>query len=294
MWSLESEMDDITQEIKNPKSGHINNEYIHERLRVLEDRIPGIQNHLELLIKSIYTIRDSAGNAKAYLIDGESEAESALKEHWTGTIADYTLRKRIENELLQVRYIIKALQDLAPSLVNFEEFLIEYRRRIQDINAESTGVPKKLTLANLKYLKYAIDNLKEQHEQYSSAVKQLGRKPLDDFNLEDKFSSSNRDCTEFRALLKKGDAYLIYLRIWSSDMENKYKKSIYESDRFYMRYNFILTEVVFLNGMVATRGLLMSYIRDQEYLLLAFMVVFPGKYVASVSFRVKGFSGDIS
>ncbi|CAG8726614.1 22539_t:CDS:1, partial [Gigaspora rosea] len=82
-------------------------------------------------------------------------------------------RMRAEDELLRVRVIIKMLKEIAPSLLNFETFLKEYRRNIQDVSKEVINVPTRPTAEDMKYLKKAIADLEEQHEQFSSAKKQF-------------------------------------------------------------------------------------------------------------------------
>ncbi|CAG8794948.1 24354_t:CDS:2, partial [Dentiscutata erythropus] len=93
-----------------------------------------------------------------YLIDGEREAEQALKKHWLGEVIDYALRRRAESELVQVQSIIKLLREMAPNLINFETFLKEYRRKIQDVIKEVKSVPKKPSAEDIKYLKKAVSN----------------------------------------------------------------------------------------------------------------------------------------
>ncbi|CAG8698314.1 9137_t:CDS:2, partial [Dentiscutata erythropus] len=148
-------------------------DFICKRLEVLEKQIPGFLEQLKQVLTAIDSVHNSADNTQGYLIDGEREAERALKKHWLGNIADYTVRKRAEDELLRVRIIIKMLKEIAPSLINFENFLKEYRRSIQDVAKEVKSFPTKPTVEDMKYLKKAIAYLEEQHMQFSSAKKQF-------------------------------------------------------------------------------------------------------------------------
>ncbi|CAG8564487.1 13022_t:CDS:1 [Racocetra fulgida] len=241
LWSLANEIKSITEEVEKVKQSEENwvnkfigsnsqstsnilASFIRERLKAIEKQIPGLQEQLKQVINSISKVQHGASNAHAYLIDGEREAEQALKNHWSGEVIDYYLRKRAESELKQVQYIIKLLREIAPSLMNFEEFLKEYRRKIQDVDKEVRYVrsfTKIATAEDIKYLKKTIDDLEKQHEKFSSAEKQLGYKPIDSYYFDDIINSRNRDCTEFRAMIEKPNkAYLKKIRIWSSDIVN--------------------------------------------------------------------------
>ncbi|CAG8741978.1 21030_t:CDS:2 [Dentiscutata erythropus] len=188
-YSLASEMKAITQEIENSQwaesgvlkffiksNSHLlsNNatEFIYKRLEVLENQIPGFQEQLKRVLSAIFSVHNSADNTHGYLIDGEREAERALKKHWLGNIADSTVRNRAEDELLRVRIIIKMLKEITPSLLKFEKFLKEYRRNLQDVAKEVQNIPTKPTAEDMKYLKKAVADLEEQHTQFSSAKKQ--------------------------------------------------------------------------------------------------------------------------
>ncbi|CAG8589990.1 2725_t:CDS:2 [Dentiscutata heterogama] len=188
-FSLASEMKAITQEIENSQwleygffkyfiktNSHLLSndaaEFIYKRLEVLEKQIPEFQEQLRRVLSAIYSVHNSADNTHGYLIDGEREAERALKEHWLGNIVDSTVRKRAEDELLRVRIIIKTLKGIAPNLINFENFLKEYRRNLQYIAKEIQNVPTKPSAEDMKYLKKAVADLEEQHAQFSSAKKQ--------------------------------------------------------------------------------------------------------------------------
>ncbi|CAG8708523.1 4120_t:CDS:2 [Dentiscutata erythropus] len=234
-WLLATEMKSIVQEIEkyegsffnyfiglNGKSVSSNLEtFIRERLKSIEKQIPGFQDQLKQVLSSIYKVQEGANIAHEYLLDGEREAEQALRKHWLGDVIDYTLRKRVESELGQVQDIIRLLREIAPSLINFELFLKEYRRKIQDITKEVKVVPKKSSAEDIKYLKKAVIDLEQQHAKFTSAEKQLGQKSIDFYYFDDIITTRNRYCTEFRAMIKKfKKVYLKKIRIWSSDMIN--------------------------------------------------------------------------
>ncbi|RIB26352.1 hypothetical protein C2G38_2030293 [Gigaspora rosea] len=182
-FSLAREMKAIMEKIEKTQHGtknliklnnHMSNsdaEFIHKRLEVLEKQIPVFIEKLYQVLYAIDSVHNSADNTQGYLIDGEREAERALKKHWLGNIADYTVRKRAEDELIRVRITIKILKDIAPILMKFENFLKEYRRNIQDVDKEVKNAPTKPTADDMKYLKKAITDLEEQHTQFSSAKK---------------------------------------------------------------------------------------------------------------------------
>ncbi|RIB16647.1 hypothetical protein C2G38_2142989 [Gigaspora rosea] len=237
-WLLKSEMKSISEEIEKLQkldgsfvnffmgldgqsfSNNLDN-FIRERLKSIEKQIPGFQQQLKQVLTSIYKIQDGAKHAHEYLIDGEREAEEALKKHWSGDIIDHTLRRRAETELGQVQHIIRLLREMAPNLITFENFLKEYRRKIQDVTKEVKGVPKKPSEEDIKYLKNAVVKLEEQHAKFTSAEKQLGQKPIDTYYFDDIVNSKNRDCTEFSAMIEKSNnVHLKKIRIWSSDMVN--------------------------------------------------------------------------
>ncbi|CAG8481531.1 25536_t:CDS:2 [Gigaspora margarita] len=237
-WLLASEMKSISQEIEKLQkldgsfinvfigldgqsfSNNLDN-FIRERLKSIEKQIPGFQQQLKQVLTSIYKVQDGAKHAHEYLIDGEREVEQALKKHWSGVIIDNTLRRRAEAELGQVQHIIRLLREMAPSLITFENFLKEYRRKIQDVTKEVKGVPKKPSKEDIKYLKNAVAKLEEQHAKFTSAEKQLGQKPIDSYYFDEIVNSKNRDCIEFSAIIEKqNNVHLKKIRIWSSDMVN--------------------------------------------------------------------------
>ncbi|CAG8519525.1 6823_t:CDS:2 [Cetraspora pellucida] len=240
LWSLADEVNSITEEIERVKQfeEHLFNRFIglnsqlvstnllnfiRERLKVIEKQIPGLQNQLKHVISSISKFQHGASSAHEYLIDGEREAEQALKKHWLGEVIDYNLRRRAESELVHVQCIIKLLREIAPSLINFETFLNEYHRKIQDVGKEVHHVRSfaKITTESIKYLRKAVTDLEKQNEKFSSAEKQIGHKPMDSYYFDDIINSRNRDCTEFHALIEKPNkAHLKKIRIWSSDIVN--------------------------------------------------------------------------
>ncbi|RIB26355.1 hypothetical protein C2G38_271763 [Gigaspora rosea] len=188
-FSLANEMKAIIEELEKSQwleyglfksfiksSNRISNsqaDFICKRFEVLEKQIPGFLEQIKQVLAAIDSFHNSADNTQGYLIDGEREAEQALKEHWLGNIADYTVRIRTEDELLRVRTITKMLKEIAPGLIIFENFLKEYRRNIQDVAKEIKNVPTKPTAEDMKYLKKAVVNLEEQHAQFLSAKKQF-------------------------------------------------------------------------------------------------------------------------
>ncbi|RIA89149.1 hypothetical protein C1645_212651 [Glomus cerebriforme] len=225
-WTVSSEMQAITRAVKEEKSGPLDllsdktANFIIRRLNVLDGQISPFQNTLTAVIAAIQKIEDSISNTQGYLIDGEREAQKTLEKHWKGNIADYTERKRAESEIVQVRFTLQILKEIAPNLFDFESFLKDYRRKIQELSMEIKGVPKKLTAEDTKYLKNAVTDLENQYATFSSAIKKLGSKPIESYYIEDEMNSKNRDCTEFRALLKFSNAYLKTIKIWSSEMVN--------------------------------------------------------------------------
>ncbi|RIA89154.1 hypothetical protein C1645_773189 [Glomus cerebriforme] len=206
-WTLSSEMQAITRAIREEMcslsdllSDKTTN-FIRIRLSMLEGQISPFQDSLTIVITAIQKIEDSISNAQGYLIDGEQ-------------------RKRAENELVKVRFTFQMLKDITPNLINFESFLKDYRRKIQELSIQIKAVPKKLTEEDTKYLEKAVTDLKCQYAKFSSAIKKLGSKPIESYYIEDEMNSKNRDCTEFRALLKFSNAYLKTIKIWSSEMVN--------------------------------------------------------------------------
>ncbi|CAG8790232.1 21817_t:CDS:2, partial [Gigaspora margarita] len=210
-FSLASEMKAIMEEIENSQSGifkyftqsnnHISNseaDFIYKRLGILDKQIPGFLEQTKQVLSAIDSVHNSADNTQGYLIDGEREAERALKKHWLGNIADSTVRKRAEDELLRVRIIIKMLKEITPSLLNFETFLKEYRRNIQDVSKEVINIPTRPTAEDMKYLKKAIADLEEQHAQFSSAKKKFIS--MDAYNS--RYEEENQTLEELMKMLK--------------------------------------------------------------------------------------------
>ncbi|CAG8716694.1 5584_t:CDS:1, partial [Dentiscutata heterogama] len=193
---------------------------IREHLKAIEEQISGLQKQLAKVIESFSLVQESANYARKYLIGGEREAEEALKKHWTGIIIDPILRKRVESELKEVRFIIKVLQNMDRNLINFNEFLHKYRRELGDISSNVQAVRKIPTNEDIKYLENAVVTLKKHHAKFSSAEEQLEFKPIDSSYF-DINNPRNIECTEFTAMIDKpNNAYLKRIRIWSSDMIN--------------------------------------------------------------------------
>ncbi|CAG8483223.1 8756_t:CDS:2 [Diversispora eburnea] len=225
-WTTTSEMDAILRTVKREMIGPFEfmsddaGNFIRRRLEVLDGQIPPFQNILAAVIASIQKIEDSVSNTQGYLKDGEREAQQILEKHWKGSIADYSERKRAETELVQVRFTLQMLKDIAPNIINFESFLKDYRRKIQEIAKEIKVVPKKITAEDTKYLKKAVSDLEKQYAKFSSAMKNLDRKPLESYYIEDELNNKNRDCTEFQALLQIPNAYLKTIKVWYSEVVN--------------------------------------------------------------------------
>ncbi|GES98300.1 hypothetical protein GLOIN_2v1604813 [Rhizophagus clarus] len=227
-WILTNEMNAIGRAIKREAKDlfeHLSDDavnFIHMRLSNIDKQITPFQDKLAAVIQAILQVQNSADNTQGYLTDGEREAQQILKKHWKGNIADYTERKKAESELVQIRFILKMLKDIAPNLINFESFLKIYRIKIQELSTEIEfkGAEKKITEEDTAFLKKAVADLKEKYAQLNSAAKKLGSKPIESYYIEDEMNSKNRDCTEFRALLKSSNAYLERIKIWSSDVVN--------------------------------------------------------------------------
>ncbi|CAG8449976.1 9701_t:CDS:1 [Scutellospora calospora] len=191
--TLSNEMKAITEEIEprlferffyksNRQLPNSSVNFIFKRLEVLDRKIPGILEQVKRILDAIYSVHNGTDNAQGCLIDGEREAEQALKEHWLGNIVDSMVRKRAEDELKRVRIIIKILKSIAPNLINFQTFLKQYRRNIQDVVKEVKGIPKKPTKEDIKYLKKMVENLEEKHAILSSAKNQCIYKSMDAYN----------------------------------------------------------------------------------------------------------------
>jgi hypothetical protein len=227
-WTLTNEMNSIGRAIKQEAKSlfeYLSDDavnFIHMRLSNIDKQITPFQDKLTAVIQAILKIQNSADNAEGYLIDGEREAQQTLEKHWKGNIADYTERKKAESELVQIRFILMMLKDIAPNLITFESFLKIYRIKLQELSAEIElkGTEKKITEEDTAFLKKAVADLKEKYAQFNSVAKKLGSKPIESYYIEDEMNSKNRDCTEFRALLKNSNAYLERIKIWSSDVVN--------------------------------------------------------------------------
>ncbi|RHZ60960.1 hypothetical protein Glove_350g146 [Diversispora epigaea] len=225
-WTTTSEMQAVTRAVKREMRSPFEflsedaANFIRRRLEVLDGQISPFQSILTDVITAIQKIEDSVSNTQGYLKDGEREAQQILENHWKGSIADYAERKRAETELVQVRFTLRMLKDIAPNIINFESFLKDYRRKIQELTKEIKVIPKKITSEDTKYLKKAVVDLENQYAKFSSAVEKLDRKPIESYYVEDEMNSKNRDCTEFRAMLKISNAYLKTVKIWSSEVVN--------------------------------------------------------------------------
>ncbi|CAG8639513.1 4875_t:CDS:2, partial [Ambispora leptoticha] len=199
--------------------------FIQDRLKTLEDMIPEFQAQLKKVMDSLDKIQQSASNTHEYLIDGEREAEQALKRVWFGAITDYDDRVRAENELGQVRLSIEMLRAMKSNLVKFETFLKQYRRQVQDVKTQIhvNRANLKPTKQDIKYLKNSVKKLEEHHQQFDRAQSRLDEKDSGGERYllyADDYSSRNRDCAEFQIFFEKPQAYLRSIRIWSSHAIN--------------------------------------------------------------------------
>ncbi|CAG8470744.1 20116_t:CDS:2 [Dentiscutata erythropus] len=181
----------LANRIEEPSLKEIENS-IREHLNVIEKQISRLQEQLDKVIESFSLVQRSTKSARGYLIDGEREAEEALKKHWSRIVIDSILRKRTESELKQ----------------------------IEDMSSDIQAVQKIPTTKDIKCLENAVINLKKQHTKFSSAERQLVHMPTDSSYF-GRNNPRNIECTEFTAMIDKpNNAYLKKIRIWSSDIVN--------------------------------------------------------------------------
>ncbi|GBB93847.1 hypothetical protein RclHR1_02240019 [Rhizophagus clarus] len=227
--SLSSELDDILdivnkKEILWGKDRDLNDvNSVKQRLRALQIIVPDLQVQLGQVIKALKNIEEKSLHTQSYLMTGEKEAQDVLKQHWLGDIADYNGRKRAEEERKQVLYVLQLLKDMLPNLYNFQDFLEEYDKQLQDVYSQfdTIGIMYRPSKKTLNKLISAAKRLEASHKNFNGEENRLGQKPKDHLFLEDDMNTINRDCTEFKVKFKKSDSvYLNKIRVWSSHSIN--------------------------------------------------------------------------
>jgi hypothetical protein len=227
--SLSSELDDILDIVNNKelfwvKDLDLNDiNSVKHRLRVLQSIVPNLRVQLGRVIEALRIIEEKSIHTQGYLRTGEKEAQEALKQHWIGNIADYDGRRRAEDERKQVLYVLQLLTDMLPNLYNFQDFLEEYDKQLQDVYSkfETVGIMYKPSKKALNKLISAAKKLETSHRNFNGEENRLGQRPKDHLFLEDEMNAINRDCTEFKIKFKKSDSvYVNKIRIWSSHFIN--------------------------------------------------------------------------
>ncbi|CAB5185541.1 unnamed protein product [Rhizophagus irregularis] len=227
--SLSSELDDVL-DIVNKKENFWTNDLdmddiisVKQRLRVLQSIVPDLRVQLGRVIKALKNIEEKSVHTQGYLMTGEKEAQEVLKQHWLGSIADYNGRARAEEERKQVLYVLQLLKDMLPNLFDFQDFLEEYDKQLQEVYSkfENVGTMYKPSKKALNRLISAAKKLETSHRNFNGEENRLGQKPKDHLFLEDEMNAMNRDCTEFNVKFKKSDdVYVNKIRIWSTHFIN--------------------------------------------------------------------------
>ncbi|PKK71328.1 hypothetical protein RhiirC2_433264 [Rhizophagus irregularis] len=144
--SLSSELDDVL-DIVNKKENFWTNDLdmddiisVKQRLRVLQSIVPDLRVQLGRVIKALKNIEEKSVHTQGYLMTGEKEAQEVLKQHWLGSIADYNGRARAEEERKQVLYVLQLLKDMLPNLFDFQDFLEEYDKQLQEVYSKFENV----------------------------------------------------------------------------------------------------------------------------------------------------------
>ncbi|GBC04146.1 hypothetical protein RclHR1_05530015 [Rhizophagus clarus] len=230
IYSLSSELNAIYDRLNQRESFLINyfryetnSEYIHDRLKVLENNVPGFQEQLKRVIDALQLIKQRSIHTQNYLITGEKEAQKVLMDHWVGNIANYEERKRAEEERQQVIHVLQLLKDMLPNLLDFESFLNRYREQLQDVKSKIKINRAKIEPSKdtLKYLLRAAEKLEINHKNFARKENQLGQKPKNTLYLEDEMNAMHRDCTEFDIqFTKSNNVHLKKIRIWRSHFIN--------------------------------------------------------------------------
>ncbi|KAF0468710.1 hypothetical protein F8M41_025780 [Gigaspora margarita] len=170
-FSLASEMKAIMEEIENSQSGifkyftqsnnHISNseaDFIYKRLGILDKQIPGFLEQTKQVLSAIDSVHNSADNTQGYLIDGEREAERALKKHW-----------------LEYR---RNIQDVSKEVINIPtrptaEDMKYLKKAIADLeeqHAQFSSAKKKFISMDAYNARYEEENqtLEEQYTKFTS------------------------------------------------------------------------------------------------------------------------------
>jgi hypothetical protein len=100
---------------------------------------------------------------------------------------------------------------MLPNLYNFQDFLKEYDKQLQDVYSkfENVGIMYKPSKKALNKLISAAKKLETSHRNFNGEENRLGQRPKAHLYLEDEINVMNRDCTEFKVEFKNLIVYML-------------------------------------------------------------------------------------
>ncbi|KAF0452885.1 hypothetical protein F8M41_001850 [Gigaspora margarita] len=175
-WFLVEEMKIITQEYEklhsseyDPKLSDIISSIIHKRLVLLETQISDFHEQFQRVSYSVQYVQKYAIHTRVHLIEAKREAENALKDQWLIKLISQWINitdpkiNEMEEELDQVKFINKLLENFDRNFIDFGDFLSKYRIKIREVIAQTDGIPVKPTAEYINYLRKAAEDLEKQH-----------------------------------------------------------------------------------------------------------------------------------
>ncbi|CAG8632643.1 24095_t:CDS:2 [Dentiscutata erythropus] len=175
-WLLVDELRMITQEYEKLHSSEYDPNlsdniasFIHKRLESLETQISGFHEQFQRVSYAVHYVQKDAMRTREHLIEAKREAENALKDQWLVKLISQWINitdpkiHEMEEELDQVNFIKKLLEDFDRNFIDFGDFLIKYRLKIREVIVQADGIPTKPTAEYISYLKKAAQDLEKQH-----------------------------------------------------------------------------------------------------------------------------------
>ncbi|CAG8713261.1 7304_t:CDS:2, partial [Dentiscutata heterogama] len=175
-WLLVEELRMITQEYEKLRSSEYDPKlsdniasFIHKRLESLETQISDFHEQFQRVSYAVHYVQKDAMRTREHLIEAKREAENALKDQWLVKLISQWINitdpkiHEMEEELDQVNFIKKLLEDFDRNFIDFGDFLIKYRLKIREVIVQTDGIPTRPTAEYIGYLKKAAEDLERQH-----------------------------------------------------------------------------------------------------------------------------------
>ncbi|CAG8555834.1 12450_t:CDS:2 [Ambispora gerdemannii] len=169
--------------------------FIKRQLKFLEFIIRDFKGHLNKMIDSLSRVKLDARNMLFYLIDGEREAEKAVRNYRVKAFIDYGKLTGAENELSQVRQVKKFTKSLVANLNEFDHYLRDYKRKLLDVETDViyARALKKPSKVLLNYLKTSANQFQKKHRLFDNLEKKIGTSQSSTLEHEEIYKMNDND-----------------------------------------------------------------------------------------------------